>query len=296
MSLLRSVFRLRAILPAAAVLLLSSCSSSKLSTSDALEKRYQHAVGLMQKEDFDLAAIELESLMFSTRATELEDDVLYSLGKSYYFSDQYLLASEIFRRLTQQNPESPFARDAQFQLAKSCEQLSPHFERDQEFTEKAIIEFKQYLDLYPVQDSTRIAGDVDTYRELLKVNPGNRDYQEKYERAQAELGQQAPAMYSMKVIPVLREKLARNRYSIARNYVQLKKYRAASIYFDEVIRSYPDTGYLEQAWMGKIDMAVKRKKWFEARQAIEQFQQLFPEKQEKVDGVYKTVLEKFSQS
>lgn len=57
----------------------------------------------------------------------------------------------------------------------------------------------------------------------------------------------------------LREKLAKNTYYIARQYIQLKKYKASGIYFDEVIKRYPDTIYFEQAWKGRIDVLIKRK-------------------------------------
>lgn len=293
--------RFRGILPAtlSMTLLFSACSSSKPSAktvvlTDGKEESYRQAMDEMKKRHYDQAALRLEALMFSTRATPLEDKVLHSLGEAYFQSKQYLLASEIYNRLLQQTPDSPFVQDAQFQLARSYEKLSPMYELDQEYTVKAINEFRIYLDQYPMQDSEQINSDVETYRELLKLKPDNAEYRAKYESAMAALAQQSPAKYSMSAIPVLREKLAHNRFSIAVHYARLKKYRAASNFYDQVVDSFADTVWNEPAWLGKIDMAVKRGKWFEARQAIEQYQQLFPDKHDKVDATYKKVLKKFS--
>lgn len=288
--------RVFGLVPAALVilLLLSSCTTSRPAVVDSREVAYNAAMEEMKKKEYDRAALKLEELMFSTRATPLEDKVLHALGQAYFQTKQYLLASEIYGRLLQQTPDSPFARDAQYQLARSYEKLSPRFELDQEYTVKAINEFRVYLDQYPQQESDRINSDVETYRELLKLKPDNQDYRARYDAAMAELASQSPARYCMAAIPVLREKLAHNRASIADHYARLRKYRAAGAFYDQVIAGFADTIWFEPAWMGKIEMAVKRGKWFEARQAIEQYQQTFPDKSAKVDALYKKVLKNFT--
>jgi outer membrane protein assembly factor BamD len=282
------------------VLFLSSCSTSQPVSSPqptvSAEQKYREAVDLIARKKYDNAIMRLEPMMFSTRATDLEDEVLHSLGDAYFLSDQYLLSADIYKRLLQQTPNSPYAKEAQYQLARSYEKLSPTYELDQEYTVKAITEFQTYLDQYPSQEDAQTVNDVETYRELLKVNPTNQSYKAKYDAAMAILSRQSPTRYSSAAIPALREKLAHNRFSIAQQYAKLKKYRSAVIFYDQVIGKYPDTKWVEPAWIGKIDMAIKRHKWFEARQAIEQFQQLFPDKGNKVEGAYKKVLENFSNS
>ncbi|NTV02304.1 MAG: outer membrane protein assembly factor BamD [Chlorobiaceae bacterium] len=276
-------------------LLLSACSSSKeVVDKDPVQARYNKAMADMEKRDYDNAILKLEGLMFSTRATPLEDKVLHNLASAYFQSRQYLLSAEIYRRLLQQTPDSPYAKDAQYQLARSFEKLSPQFELDQEYTVNAINEFKIYLDQYPAEDTQRVASDVETYRELLKLKPDNAQYKARYEQAMAELSEQSPARYANAAIATLREKLAHNRYSIASQYARLRKYRPAAMYYDQVIANYSDTVWNEPAWIGKIEMAEKRSKWFEARQALEQYLQHFPEKKGKVDATYRRVLRKFS--
>ncbi len=278
-------------------LFLTACSSSKkVVETDSKEVRYREAMVELDGRHYDSAILKLEPLMFSTRATPLEDKVLYALATAYFKSKQYLLASDIYRRLLQQTPDSPYVKDAQFQLALSYEKLSPFYELDQEYTLKAINEFRVYLDLYPADNSSQAASDVETYRELLKLRPDNADYKAKYDQAMAALSHESPSRYARNAIPVLREKLAHNRYSIAFHYARLRKYRPAAMYYDQVVVGYADTIWNEPAWFGKVEMAVKRGKWFEARQAIEQYQLHFPEKKEKVEGLYRKVLRNFSQS
>jgi len=255
---------------------------------------YARAVKMYDKKDYDAAALGLESLIFTSRATAVEDDVLFLLAQSYYHSKQYLLASEIYTRLLQQIPSTPYARTAQFMLAKSHEKLSPHFELDQTHTRKAIEQFAVYLDLYPSVDSLSVAGDVETYRELLKINPDSPSYKQNYSKAVSQVSRVDSLKYAVKAIPVLREKLAKNSYSIARQYIQLRKLKAAGIFFDEVIKRYSETVYAPQAWVGKIDVLVKRKKWFEAGQALDQYLQLYPDKQQEMQAVRTKITQNFS--
>jgi outer membrane protein assembly factor BamD len=278
------------------VMPLSSCSSSKSSAKAAAtaqqapEERYRHATELISRRKYDDAIVVLESLMFSTRATNLEDKVLNALAETYFKQKDYILAADIYRRLLQQTPDSPFAKNAQFQLGKSYEKLSPYYELEQEYTVKAINEFTTYLDQYPTDDSEQVASDVEMYKKLMEVNPSNASYKEKYEAAMAKLSNESPARYCKHAIPVLREKLAHNRFSIARQYTKLKKYRAAEIFYDVVISQYPDTRWIESAWIGKIDMEIKRENWFEAGQSIETFRQQYPAKAHLVEADARKVL------
>ncbi|NTW54868.1 MAG: outer membrane protein assembly factor BamD [Chlorobaculum sp.] len=281
---------------------LSSCSSSKHAKTSATftvtpaEQRYREATERIASKKYDNAILILESLMFSTRATDLEDDVLNSLADSYFKTKQFVLAADTYRRLLQQTPDSPFAKNAQFQLARAYEKLSPFYELDQEYTLKAINEFTTYLDQYPSDDSAQAASDADMYKKLMEVNPSNASYKQKYEAAMATLSNESPARYSSQAIPLLREKLARNRFSIARQYTKLKKYRAAEIFYDVIVNQYADTKWIESAWIGKIEMEIKRENWFEARQSIEAFRQLFPAKAHLVEEASKKVVAHASNS
>ena len=277
-----------AMLFTAGLLISSGCSSSKTAETPTVavivSEGYAKAEKSYASKDYDSAALTLESLLVTSRATPLEDKVLFLLGEIYYNSGQYLLSSEIFTRLLKQVPSTPYARTAQFLIAKSHEKLSPNFDLDQQETHKAIDQFSIYMDLYPAPDDSKTLSDVETYRELLKINPENPTYKERYLKATAELAKTDSLKYAEKAIPELRNKLAKNTYSIARQYVQLKKYKAAVIFYDEILKHYSDTAFVQQAWAGKIDALTKRQKWFEAGQVLDQYLQLYPGKQQEMKG------------
>ncbi len=263
--------------------LFSACSSVKEPRTGEVSERYTYAQNLMAEEDYDKAVIELESLMFDTRATNIEDDVLFALAEAYYNSEQYLLAVDIYKRLLERTPGSPYAEDAQFKLAKSHKELSPSFSRDQEHTKKAIRDFQLYLELYPVRDPQQLQSDIELYTELSNLNPENELYKRNLADVEAQYARIDKVSESRTSITELREKLALSEYSVAEQYRKLKRYRGSIAYYDNVIRFYPDTSYFEKAWRGKIGALVKREKWFEAKAALDGYNMQFPENMEKVD-------------
>ena len=272
------------------LLMSSGCSSSKPeSTSHSLaDETYERALKLYENEDYATAIFKLEPLLFTVRATALEDDVLYLLGESYYHSGDYMLAADMFSRLLQIS-STPYARTSQFMVAKSYEQLSPDFELDQQFTRKSIEQYSLYKELYAVADSSNLASDVKTWKELMKINPENISYKQKYASAMAQYTRLDSLRYSEKAIKSMREKLAKNSFFIAKQYVKLGKYKAAGIFYDEVIAHFPDTIYDQPALEGKIDVLIKRKKWFDAGLALDQYLQIFPEKRKDMQGIRDTI-------
>ena len=138
-------------------------------------------------------------------------------------------------------------------------------------------------------DSSKLVSDVKTWKELLKLNPENITYKQNYASAITQYSRIDSLRYSEKAIRTMREKLAKNSYFIARQYVRLGKYKAAGIFYDEVIAHYPDTIYDQPALEGKIDVLIKRKKWFDAGLALDQYLQIFPEKRKEMQGIRDTI-------
>lgn len=257
--------------------------------NSALDESYARALTLYDKREYQAATVVLESLLFTSSATTLEDDIVYLLGQSYYQSSQYLLAADMFFRIQQQWPSSPYARASQFMLAQSYEQLSPPAGLDQQHTRKAIENFALYMDLFPMNDSSKMVSDVETYRELLKINPDNDAYKRRYATASSEYGRIDSLRYSEKAIAKLRDKLAKNILVVAREYVQLGKLTAAGIFYDELIDRYRDTSYLQEAIEGKIEVLMARQKWFDAGLTLDQYLKRYPEKKVQMQGVQQKI-------
>ncbi|KAA6233266.1 outer membrane protein assembly factor BamD [Chlorobium phaeovibrioides] len=292
------LFRSALVVIVFASMALWGCSSQKpaVKAETQVKEGYSRASEFYQKEEYEKAAAELEPLLFSSRATALEDDVLFLLADSYFHSEQYLLSSDMYDRLLQQVPRSPFREQAGFMLAQSYEKLSPVYELDQEYTRKAIESYSLWLGEYGTRDSAAVSRDLDTYRELLKINPDNASYRERFEGFSREMKRQGSITHATKAIPVLYDKLAASAYSVARQYVVLKKYKAAGIAFDEVVSRYSQTPWYRKALVGRIEVLVKRGKWFEARTAMDQFLQKYPESLEEMKGLREEILRNFSNS
>lgn len=276
--------------------LFSACSSVKAPKTGDVSGRFTYAQNLLVEEKYEKAIIELESLMFDTRATAIEDDVLFALAEAYYDSEQYLLAVDIYKRLLEQTPGSPYAEEAQFKLAKSHKELSPTFSRDQEHTKKAIREFQLYLELYPVKDPEQLQSDIELYTELSKLNPENELYKRNLAVVEAQYARIDKITESRTSIGELREKLALSEYNVAEQYRKLKKYRGSIAYYDNVIRFYPDTIYFEKAWRAKIGALLKREKWFEAKAALDGYELQFPENMEMVEDYRNRIIKHFENS
>lgn len=282
----------------AGTLALASCSSSRpqMSAEAQVSVAYQKAAELYEKKEYENAAAALEPQLFASRATPLEDDVLFLLAQSYYASEQYLLSSDMYDRLLQQVPSSPYREASRYMLAKSYEQLSPGYELDQEYTRKAIGAYSEYLAEYGVTDPASTAGDLDTYSELLKIDPSSVSYQRGYDAAKLAMARQDSVKHASAAIPVLHNKLGAATYSIATQYVKLKKYKAAAIYFEKVVRNYGDTPWMKKAQAGLVDVLVKRGKWFDAQRALDAYLQSYPEDLEEMKGTREVIMQNFSNS
>ncbi|KZK74879.1 MAG: hypothetical protein A3K90_10060 [Pelodictyon luteolum] len=282
----------------AGTLALASCSSSRpqMSAEEQVSVAYKKAAELYEKKEYENAAAALEPQLFASRATPLEDDVLFLLAQSYYASEQYLLSSDMYDRLLQQVPSSPYREASRYMLAKSYEQLSPGYELDQEYTRKAIGAYSEYLAEYGVKDPASSARDLDTYSELLKIDPSSASYQRGYEAAKLAMARQDSVKHASAAIPVLHNKLGAATYSIATQYVKLKKYKAAAIYFEKVVRNYGDTPWMKKAQAGLVDVLVKRGKWFDAQRALDAYLQSYPEDLEEMKGTREVIMQNFSNS
>jgi outer membrane protein assembly factor BamD len=114
--------------------------------------------------------------------------------------------------------------------------MSPKYSLDQTYTYQAITEFKNFLELYPTDKN-------------------------------------APEAESM--IKRLRGKLAMKELKSADLYSTMENYKAATLYYENVVNEYFDTEYADDALYGKIQMLVTRKKFEEAKIDIARFESKF---------------------
>ncbi|MCS7169453.1 MAG: outer membrane protein assembly factor BamD [Candidatus Kapabacteria bacterium] len=166
------------------------------------------------------------------------DDALFLLAELRFRREEYIMAAFLYQQLRQAYPQSVYAREALYKIGLSYIALSPPYDRDQEYTHKALQALMEFRYLYPADS-------------LLP-----------------EVERQVRRM---------RNKLAQREYSVAYLYRKLRSPEAALIYYDTVLQQYTDTDFVELAWVGKIEVLVELGRWYEAQQAVDTYRRLFPD-------------------
>ncbi len=272
------------------VVLLGACASSKTDETSSLPVVFREAQKMYDEEDYYGAQLELSKLTYTSRATEYEDDVQFLLGMSYFKSEQFLLAIDAFQTLMRNVPNSPYTQEAYFMIAECYYKMSPVPQLDQDYTRRAVIQYQGYIDTYPIPDSTGVAEEIAEAKELLKT------VQETDKKAQVEdvirrLQNKLKHLERVKIaeehIKICREKLAKKIFDAAEQYIQLQAYRAATMYYEEVLSKFGDTKYAEPALIGKIEALIIREKWEDAEYDINRYADAFPERRTVIETMRK---------
>ena len=220
--------------------LIAGCSGSGISeinNIDDPQKAFDLALKAYENRDY-LDAIDAFSMMkVKFAGTSVSDKAQYYLGMSYLKQEEYILAAYEFEYLLKNYTTSTLAVDGRDRLALCYVGLSPRWPLDQTYTYQAITELKNFLELYPTD----------------KNSP----------EAEAKIRE-------------LRNKLAYKELRAAELYSTMDDYKAATIYYENIVNDYFDTDWADEALYGKIQMLITRKKPEEAKKEIERFETRFP--------------------
>lgn len=74
----------------------------------------------------------------------------------------------------------------------------------------------------------------------------------------------------------LNTRLAKKEYETAILYETMEYYKSSLFYFDDIIDKYHDTEYAPLAHLGKVEVLILRKRYEEARTALQIFYDRFP--------------------
>lgn len=186
---------------------------------------------LQSKEFFDKMTLYYPGSM-------LLDSAQYFLGKSHYELGDYILAADAFQKIVRDLPNSPLADDAQYMVSMSYFSISPRYALDQEYTIKAIIQFRVLFEDFPNS-------------ELLP------EAQKKHDD--------------------LINKLAQKRYQNAVQYQKLDEDESAIIYFDMTISEFPETEWATLAHYRLGECYQKSDAFEKAKEHYEEFLRRAPQ-------------------
>lgn len=217
--------------------LITACGSG-------LDTRNMTAENLFQKgkeyfaDDDNLEAQKMFDLIkLQYPASQYADDAQFYLAEIDFKREKYILAAFNYNSLRRIYPSSEYNKQSLYMRAICYYKLSPPYERDQEYTLKAIESLIEFQGTYP-NDSLSLEADSK--------------------------------------IKEMREKLAHRDYSIAELYKKLDDPKASLVYYDFVINKYDDTQYFEDSYMGKVESLLKMKRVDEAQNIIMLYDKRFP--------------------
>ena len=125
-----------------------SCAGSK-SEGVSLQDRFNSGMGNLEKEKFLQAQSDFKYVVMRGTGSDLGDDAQYYLGEAFFRNKEYLLAVAEYEKLTRRMAFSPFVEDARFKICEAYRIESPKYYHDQEYTEKALERFQEFLDDFP---------------------------------------------------------------------------------------------------------------------------------------------------
>lgn len=151
---------------------------------------------------------------------EYADIAQFKLGECYMEIKEYVNAALAFKKIIESYPKSPLVDDAKYQIAICAASSSSGPEYNEEDTDKAIREFKDFVKRYPDSNMEKEARHF---------------------------------------ISKLEDRKAQSNFNIARFYERQGNIDSAVIYYEEILDRYPESEWAAQA-LEKLQVILKETK------------------------------------
>lgn len=195
-----------------ATALLSGCGGAynAVKKSSDTQAKYNAALAYYKAGQYVKALPLFEELVSIYRGTDKAEDLYYYYAYCNYYLQDYVMAQFYFTNYYRTYPHTARAEECEFMRAYCSYLLSPVYSLDQSDTKKAIEAFQTFVDDNP--NSTRI-------------KEANKD------------------------IDLLRSKLEKKYFEIAKQYYVTEYYASATVAMNNYLKDYPDSKYAEQAYL-----------------------------------------------
>jgi outer membrane protein assembly factor BamD len=183
--------------------LLSGCSEfSRVQKSNDYDYKLRMAEQYFVKKKYNFAQQLFEELLPIYKGTDKAENMLYKYAYCAYYQGDYQSAEGIFKQFIESFPKSEMVEEVDFMRAYCFYKESPKVELDQSNTVKAMGAMQVFINMH--QNSPRI-----------KEATG--------------------------IIDICRQKLEDKEVQAAQLYFNIGQFRAAGIYFAQVLDDYPDS-------------------------------------------------------
>ena len=226
----------RAVAASLALIALAGCGSHVLPTIHSERERLTLARERHDAGDCVVAIELLKNFVLNAAGTAQVDEAIYLLGDCYLRTREWALAAGEFERLLRDYPESDSSAAASFALGAAFYGQAGKADFDQEFTVKAL----------------------DQWRAYLRDHPGD------WRNAAAE-----------KRVMEARTRLCTKLLRTGNLYLKLRLWEPARVYFLKITNEYADTSVDPEAQLGLALCDVGRGRRAEAVEQLRQIESQF---------------------
>lgn len=216
---------------------LESCSSAQLTEIRTADDLFKLAKEKYDKEDYEEASKLFDLLKLQYPASQYADDAQFYLAEISFKRGEYIMAAFHYNWLRRSYTNSPYSKESLYKTALCYYNLSPPFDRDQEYTFKAIEAFQDFQNIYPADSLSVLAGNY---------------------------------------IKELRNKLAYRNYFVASLYYKWLSYKSSLVYIDFVLDDFSDSDYVEDAYWLKISIYKEMKLFLDLKEILKNYRNKFP--------------------
>ncbi|HEX04061.1 MAG TPA: outer membrane protein assembly factor BamD [Bacteroidetes bacterium] len=185
----------------------------------------------------------------STTLDRPSDSAQYLLAESHFEMDEYIISASEYEKLISQYPRSPLVEEGEYKLGLSFYELSPKYQKEQVYTDKAVEMFQLFIEDFP--------------NSMLVSEAEER-------------------------ILELRTKLAKKEFQAGRLYHRMGEYKAARLYYQSVLDNYYDSEFAEESQLLKADSWSDEKEWAEAQAAYQGYLIRYPDS-DRVDYINRQI-------
>ena len=176
---------------------------------------------------------EFNSVLILGSGSEYGDDAQFYLGESYFFNKEYILAIAEYEKLTRKMGFSPFVEKARFKICEAYRIESPSYYHDQNYTEKALSRYQEFLDDFP--------------------NSPNKNK-------------------VLESIAILRNKIGQKEFESGILYMKMEEFESAKMIFDRVDENYYDTEIIHKARLYMIKACAENENLKLAKQYLNKYE------------------------
>ncbi|MEJ2054861.1 MAG: outer membrane protein assembly factor BamD [Calditrichaceae bacterium] len=129
------------------IALLAGCAGNKPQPDWTASEYFSYAKVKYDDEDYYDAANEFTVVVLRYAGSTVADSAQLYLANCHFKMEEYIIAAAEYEKLINNMSRSPLVPEAQYMLAESYFKLSPRPSLDQNYTEKALREYQNFVQM-----------------------------------------------------------------------------------------------------------------------------------------------------